>query len=71
MFGRFSVWEIVVVVILIIIIFGGRKLPELGRSLGRGITNFRNALKNPKEGTEAEEDAKDRKAQDDTDGKGA
>ncbi|MDR2199618.1 MAG: twin-arginine translocase TatA/TatE family subunit [Deltaproteobacteria bacterium] len=43
--GRFNIWEIVIVLVLIVIIFGGRKLPELGRSLGRGITNFRNALK--------------------------
>ncbi|MDR2353061.1 MAG: twin-arginine translocase TatA/TatE family subunit [Deltaproteobacteria bacterium] len=58
MFGRFSVWEIIIVLVLVILIFGGRKLPELGRSLGKGITNFRNALKNPKD-EGADENSKD------------
>jgi sec-independent protein translocase protein TatA len=59
--GRFSAWEIAVVIILIVLIFGGRKLPELGRSLGKGITNFRDALKNPKPDSSADEASKDAK----------
>ncbi|MDR1164327.1 MAG: twin-arginine translocase TatA/TatE family subunit [Deltaproteobacteria bacterium] len=45
MFGRLSGWEIVIIVILVVIIFGGRKLPELGRSLGKGLKNFRESVK--------------------------
>ncbi|MDR1080512.1 MAG: twin-arginine translocase TatA/TatE family subunit [Deltaproteobacteria bacterium] len=48
--GRFSVWEIVVIVILVIVIFGGRRLPELGRGLGKGLANFRNSLKEGPDG---------------------
>jgi sec-independent protein translocase protein TatA len=59
--GRFSGWEIAVVIILIVLIFGGRKLPELGRSLGKGITNFRDALKNPKPDPGTDEASKDSK----------
>jgi sec-independent protein translocase protein TatA len=45
--GRIGVWELVIIAILIVVIFGGRKLPELGRGLGRGLANFRQAVKEP------------------------
>ena len=35
--------ELLPVFIIIIILFGARKLPELGRSLGQGIKEFRKA----------------------------
>jgi sec-independent protein translocase protein TatA len=46
--GRFSAWEIVIIVVLILLIFGGRRLPELGRALGKGISNFKNSLSEDK-----------------------
>ncbi|MDR1396067.1 MAG: twin-arginine translocase TatA/TatE family subunit [Deltaproteobacteria bacterium] len=45
--GRFGTWEIVIILILVAIIFGGRRLPELGRYLGKGLANFRTAVKDP------------------------
>jgi sec-independent protein translocase protein TatA len=36
--------EIVVVLIIALIVFGPRKVPELGRSLGRGIREFKGSL---------------------------
>jgi sec-independent protein translocase protein TatA len=46
--GRFSAWEIAIIVILVLLIFGGRRLPELGRALGKGISNFKNSLSEAK-----------------------
>jgi len=37
--------EIVLIVIAILVLFGGRKLPELARGLGRGLREFRRELK--------------------------
>ena len=34
-------WEIVLVVLVIIILFGGKKIPELARGLGKGLQEFR------------------------------
>lgn len=38
--------EIAVLVIILLIIFGPKKIPQLGRSLGRGITEFRDGVTN-------------------------
>ena len=35
--------ELVLVLVVVLIIFGPKRLPELGRSLGRGIREFRKA----------------------------
>jgi sec-independent protein translocase protein TatA len=36
--------EIVLVLIIVLIIFGPKRLPEMGRSLGRGIREFKNSV---------------------------
>jgi len=36
--------EIAVVLVIVLIIFGPKRLPELGRSLGRGIREFRGSI---------------------------
>lgn len=36
--------EIVVVLVIVLVIFGPKRLPELGRSLGRGIREFRGSV---------------------------
>ena len=40
-----SGWEAGVVVLVIVVLFFGRRLPEIGRSLGQGITEFKKGLK--------------------------
>lgn len=36
--------EIIVILLVVLIIFGGKRLPELGKGLGKGLSNFRKAL---------------------------
>ena len=43
MFGSIGMPELVIIFVIALIIFGPRKLPELGRSLGRSIGEFRRA----------------------------
>ena len=45
MFGL-SPWEILVVLIIAVLLFG-KRLPEIGSSLGKAITNFKNSSRNP------------------------
>ncbi len=43
MFGL-GIQELLILLAIIVIIFGARRLPQLGSSLGRGITNFKKSL---------------------------
>lgn len=43
MFGRLGFWEILIIVVIALVVFGPNKLPELGKALGRGIREFKDA----------------------------
>jgi sec-independent protein translocase protein TatA len=36
--------ELLIILLIVVIIFGARKLPELGKSLGEGIKNFKSSI---------------------------
>jgi TatA/E family protein of Tat protein translocase len=49
MFGPIGMPELIIIFVIALIIFGPRKLPELGKSLGRSLNEFKrasNELKN-------------------------
>jgi sec-independent protein translocase protein TatA len=50
--------ELAVVVIIALVVFGPKRLPELGRSMGRGIREFRSTIsdRHGEEGTAELED---------------
>jgi sec-independent protein translocase protein TatA len=41
--GRLGLPELLVILFIIILIFGANRLPEIGRGIGRGIRNFKDA----------------------------
>ena len=43
MFGRLGIPELIIILAIIILIFGANRLPEIGRGIGKGIKNFKDA----------------------------
>lgn len=41
--------EILLILFIILILFGAKRLPDIGKSLGRGIREFRKALRHEEE----------------------
>lgn len=58
MFGL-GTTELVIVGFLIVLLFGGKKLPQLGRSMGSAITNFKKGLNDPNKEEKKEDDSDD------------
>jgi sec-independent protein translocase protein TatA len=52
--GSLGMQEIIVIFILALIVFGPRKLPELGKTLGKGLAEFRKASNELKQTWEEE-----------------
>lgn len=50
-------WEIILIVLVILLIFGGKKIPELMRGIGKGIKSFKDGM-NGKEDEPKEEEVK-------------
>ena len=45
MFGKLGLPELLIILVIVILIFGANRLPEIGRGIGRGIRNFKDATK--------------------------
>jgi sec-independent protein translocase protein TatA len=43
MFGSIGMPELIIIFVIALIVFGPRKLPELGRSLGKSLAEFKKA----------------------------
>ena len=60
--GLFQPMHLVFILLIVLILFGPGKLPELGKGLGIGIREFKDALKG---GLEGMSDKRDEKKEDD------
>jgi len=43
--GNLGTGEIIIIAIVVLLLFGGRKIPELMKGLGKGIKNFKEGVK--------------------------
>jgi sec-independent protein translocase protein TatA len=52
--GRIGVGELLLILVIVLLLFGANKIPQIAKSLGQGIKEFKKANK------ETEEDVKDK-----------
>ena len=43
--GNFGTGEIIILAIVVLLLFGGKKIPELMKGIGKGIRNFKDGVK--------------------------
>ena len=58
--GIIGPWQIVLIVLVILLLFGGKKIPELMRGLGKGIREFKDGI-NPDEQANKDNDTVEKK----------
>lgn len=47
--GNIGFGEILILVLILVILFGGKRIPELAKGIGKGIRSFKKALKGEEE----------------------
>lgn len=59
MLGRIGIPELVVIFAIVLVVFGPKNLPDLGKTLGKSIKNFKDNLNGVEDTKENKEDNKD------------
>lgn len=58
--GIIGPWQIVLIVLVVLLLFGGKKIPELMRGLGKGVREFKDGI-NPDEHAKKDNDTVEKK----------
>jgi sec-independent protein translocase protein TatA len=45
-----SVWELLILLLVILLVFGPKRLPEMGRQLGKGMREFKDSISGKDDG---------------------
>jgi sec-independent protein translocase protein TatA len=53
--GVFGPWQVIAILVVALLLFGGKKIPELMKGLGKGVKEFKDASAKPEESVESEE----------------
>jgi sec-independent protein translocase protein TatA len=53
--GWIGPWEILILLVVVLLVFGPKRLPEFGKSLGRGMREFKSSLRDITDDDEPEE----------------
>lgn len=53
--GVFGPWQVIAILVVALLLFGGKKIPELMKGLGKGVKEFKDASARPEEAEKSEE----------------
>jgi sec-independent protein translocase protein TatA len=54
----FGMKELIIILIIALVIFGARRLPEIGKAMGKAIREFKKSVKEVEEGVEGKNEEK-------------
>lgn len=43
--GPIGIWELLIILFIIVLLFGASRLPQIGGGIGKGIRNFKDAMR--------------------------
>lgn len=61
MFGSFGAGEVVVIALIVLLLFGGKKIPELMKGIGKGVKSFKDGVKGIEDEINADVTKEDKK----------
>lgn len=67
--GNVRGWQLIIILVIILLLFGGKKIPELMRGLGKGVKSFKQGLEEAKAEIEKPLDELENKSSDKTEKK--
>ena len=56
--GNFGVGEWLIILLVILVLFGAKKIPDLAKGIGKGIKDFKNAIKDEDDEKPSDKDKK-------------
>lgn len=45
LFGSFGAGEVIIIALIVLLLFGGKKIPELMKGIGKGVKSFKDGVK--------------------------
>lgn len=61
LFGSFGAGELVVIALIVLLLFGGKKIPELMKGIGKGVKSFKDGVKGIEDEINADVTKEDKK----------
>ena len=52
-----GIWELLILLLVLLLVFGPKRLPEMGRQLGKGMREFKESVSGKDDGSDFVEDA--------------
>ncbi len=59
--GNLGTGEIIIIALIVLLLFGGKKIPELMKGLGKGVKNFKDGVKGLEDDIKLDDPEKDKK----------